>query len=839
MVVYGVLLKKLNPILRCRDVCTLIMSLLSAIKFIPKGERELGANTADTVRASSRRNRRSPSSSSDSSSSDSSSESSSDSDSSEDKRRAERRRRNSKKKYSRKDDEFDSSDSSEDEKHSRKRKREKERKEKESKRSKEKKDKKEKRSRKEKEKDREREKDKKRSHRKDSKKGKKSGASSDEEVDLHALVAEQMERERKEIEEVLQKDFSGYDDFRDGGGRSDAFERFGRKQYQEEAEVDILEKEMEVEEDEGEDRRKDGKQFGKENDIVWGEPASGRQRGRDRADSRDRESDRQIGRGYDRRDNRDRDIRQGSDSRDRYNHRERDDDHRPSLNSDRSESGTKEFDSNKFRSLLSGLKGAQSTSAATREDNESNSPPAAHNVRPDSITSAPVSTNHGIAALLRSRLKTAPASKALNATEVKAEIAKQRGDSALETPSNADGQEFDYETTKQLLLLSKTRQLQQQSNDAATAAAIAKANAAAQKLQGKKDDKGKVDKDASLDIKTLIGREKFGNDEDMDSIFRDNVLRLGERYKGTELGGYAGGDKAGIDEEAEIDMKMFQRKDSGVNGDPMEAMRKKIAQLAKEKEKMKSIVENCPLCVTSHRFPKHLVLSQSEHVMVKLKAEPYALTDGHLEILPIHHQSSFIRCEEEVQKEIERYKQCLQHMVERESGGKKTIICFENAVNFARRPHTCVEVVPVDKHHAIDIAMFVKQAFLNCDEEWAQQKKIIEIGPQKPLKHAVPTQFSYLAFEWFDSAPSSKESKDKKSSSQKDNNDTLICRGMVHPIENDSSISYTFCYDVVAGMLEEDEHRMRKGKPVPAGTDSKRLAKLMEEFDHYDWTKYM
>ena len=44
--------------------------------------------------------------------------------------------------------------------------------------------------------------------------------------------------------------------------------------------------------------------------------------------------------------------------------------------------------------------------------------------------------------------------------------------------------------------------------------------------------------------------------ENMDDIYRDNILRLGGRYKGTEnstKGAYGNGDRAGMDEENDID----------------------------------------------------------------------------------------------------------------------------------------------------------------------------------------------------------------------------------------------------------------------------------------------
>jgi hypothetical protein len=412
---------------------------------------------------------------------------------------------------------------------------------------------------------------------------------------------------------------------------------------------------------------------------------------------------------------------------------------------------TASFDSDRFRSLLVGLKG---------------STPATQGTNPTTTDKPPIAmpTNQNAAMLLRAKLKVKKAPESTSATKV------------------------DIDAEREVLLLKSQSKY-------------------ASKLCGKE---GKADE--ALSLKALIGREKC-SDDNMDAIFRSNLVRLGGRFKGTELGG-RGGDKAGMDEDAEVDMKMFSRTED--NMDPVLLMKKRLQSLGREREKTKSIVGQCAFCVSSHRFPVNLLLSQSNNVVVRMKAAPYALCAGHVEILPIAHVSSFLQCDDETQCDIERYKSCFRRVFEVLG---LSVIFIETAVAFHRHPHCCIEVIPLSKSQVMELPIFFKQAFTVCDEEWAQQHKLIEIGPNKPLVRAVPPQFSYLAVQWFD-----------------DKDDTI--RGMVHPVENDSTIDSSFCFDVLAGMLHEDHFRMRKGMSVDKRSEDDRLTKLRRDFETYDWTRY-
>ena len=211
------------------------------------------------------------------------------------------------------------------------------------------------------------------------------------------------------------------------------------------------------------------------------------------------------------------------------------------------------------------------------------------------------------------------------------------------------------------------------------------------------------------DINKLLQSEKFGQN-DMDENFRENVLRLGERYKGSELGkmgAFGNGDLTGQDEEEEIDMKMFENKFEIDNGSSNKKSKNQILKNIgndnrresnngdeKLDSKQREILNRCPYCCDSSKFKKHLTVSKGEHTILRFKAGSNVLGPMHCIITPRTHTASFLKCEDEVEVEVTRYKSCLQRMFERNG---QSVLFLESAVGFGKHPHACIDVVPIPK----------------------------------------------------------------------------------------------------------------------------------------------
>ncbi len=179
-------------------------------------------------------------------------------------------------------------------------------------------------------------------------------------------------------------------------------------------------------------------------------------------------------------------------------------------------------------------------------------------------------------------------------------------------------------------------------------------------------------------------------------------------------GAFGNGDRAGHDEEADIDMSLFTRtegggggKNKGVTAGSTDILKKQVAKVMHDKKKRDDVSANCPHCTGSHKFNHSLVVSKGEYVMLCMKSTGNSLIDNHLEIVPLSHISSINGADEETLKEVDRYKQCVTHMFEREFG--QGVVFAETAINFERLPHAVVEVVPVGRGLEVDAKMFFKE----------------------------------------------------------------------------------------------------------------------------------
>jgi hypothetical protein len=340
--------------------------------------------------------------------------------------------------------------------------------------------------------------------------------------------------------------------------------------------------------------------------------------------------------------------------------------------------------------------------------------------------------NQSMAALLRARLKGTKGSL--------------KGETSASSSSSSSHEEvvFGGEEWMKTQINNKMRKINNNDSkqQAETDRLAMKADAAKGSRNGKlKQSNSGSESYEKIDLKSLIAAERLGGD-DMDEIFRENVLRLGDRYTGTELAGsgaFGNGDAAGMDEEADIDMKLFQRQDSWLTDNAVS--QKQMSKAVSQHKKQQATVAKCEACVESSYFRNHLTLSRGQYSMLRLKVGAGNLGKLHCVITPINHVESLLKCDEEVAVEVQRYKSCLRRMFEREG---QAVLFLETALRFGKKPHAFIDVVPIPLGYEGETRMCFKEAFSTGDVEWAQHKKVIDLTVARPLDKAIPKQVILL-----------------------------------------------------------------------------------------------
>ena len=124
---------------------------------------------------------------------------------------------------------------------------------------------------------------------------------------------------------------------------------------------------------------------------------------------------------------------------------------------------------------------------------------------------------------------------------------------------------------------------------------------------------------------------------------------------------------------------------------------------------------------------------------------------------------------------------------------------------------------------------------MTADDDWGTHKKLISIGPNKPLQKAIPSRFAYICAEWTTATSNSDEER--------------RVQGIAHIVENIGKYNNAFCLDVAAGALDLDPFVMRKLKKS-ANSDYDDVAQnkareievveaFKREWQMFDWTQYI
>ena len=327
----------------------------------------------------------------------------------------------------------------------------------------------------------------------------------------------------------------------------------------------------------------------------------------------------------------------------------------------------------------------------------------------------------------------------------------------------------------------------------------------------------------SSSLKSLVQAERYGG-EDMDETYKNNILRLGERYEGNEMGSggvFGSNSRAGMDEEEEINMKMFQNNQSNE-----EKNEKQLQSIINEQNKLNDITKRCKLCSLNKysQESNNYTIATGQYTLLRLKYGNYRLHPLHCEIVPIQHIQSVRYCEEDVVIEIKRFKSCIARMFDEI---KHIPLFCEVAMNYSKYPHAIIDCIPVPQNTEKEVVMYFKEALASCDDEFtSQHKKLIELTIERPLHRAIPLKFEYLTIEWM-------------TNNLTDKSATSTVNGIVHIIENSLNINGYFLLDVICGILEEDPIKIKFKLKLNEMKEKQDIINFQKTWKNYNWTEYI
>uniref|UniRef100_A0AAX7VZ96 CWF19-like protein 2 n=1 Tax=Astatotilapia calliptera TaxID=8154 RepID=A0AAX7VZ96_ASTCA len=297
--------------------------------------------------------------------------------------------------------------------------------------------------------------------------------------------------------------------------------------------------------------------------------------------------------------------------------------------------------------------------------------------------------------------------------------------------------------------------------------------------------------DDNVGLKEMVRREKMSSAQDQNALYSRMAAKMM---------GKTDGDNYTLD-----DMFVSSAAQREGEGREEERMRNKAIG---ESRRLAASMEKCQHCFSSKELQKHLIVAIGSKVYLSLPAG-VSMTEGHCLICPLQHHCSATGMDEDIWAEMQLFRRTLVRMFEAQ---ELDCVFMETHMNPRRRQHMVLECIPLPKELGDMAPIYFKKAIMECDEEWAMNKKVVDLS-SKSIRQAVPRSLPYFAV------------------------DFGLQGGFAHVIENEQKFPHYFGKEVVGGMLDLEPRRWRKMIKENFDDQRKKVLQFSQWWKPHDCTK--
>ncbi|XP_040047620.2 CWF19-like protein 2 isoform X1 [Gasterosteus aculeatus] len=297
--------------------------------------------------------------------------------------------------------------------------------------------------------------------------------------------------------------------------------------------------------------------------------------------------------------------------------------------------------------------------------------------------------------------------------------------------------------------------------------------------------------DDSVGLKEMVRREKMSTPQDQTALYS----RMASKMMGK-----TDGDNYTLDD-------MFVSSAAQRKGEGREEERMRSRAVG-ESRRLAACMEKCQQCFSSPELQKHLIVAIGSKVYLSLPAG-MSMAEGHCRICPLQHHCSATGLDEDVWTEMQLFRRTLVQMFESQ---ELDCVFMETHMNLRRRQHMVLECIPLPRELGDMAPIYFKKAIMECDEEWAMNKKVVELS-SKDIRHSVPRGLPYFAV------------------------DFGLQGGFAHVIENEQKFPHYFGKEVVGGMMDLEPRRWRKLIRENFDDQRKKVLRFSQWWKPYDCTK--
>ncbi|XP_011481076.1 CWF19-like protein 2 [Oryzias latipes] len=297
--------------------------------------------------------------------------------------------------------------------------------------------------------------------------------------------------------------------------------------------------------------------------------------------------------------------------------------------------------------------------------------------------------------------------------------------------------------------------------------------------------------DDRLDLQEMVRREKMSSAMDQNALYS----RMASKMMGK-----TDGDNYTLDD-------MFVSSAAQREGEGREEERMKNKAVG-ESRRLAASMEKCQFCFSSQELQKHLIVAIGCKVYLSLPAG-VSMTEGHCLICPLQHHSCGTALDEDVWSEMQMFRKTLVRMFEDQD---LDCVFMETHMNPRRKLHMVLECIPLPRELGDMAPIYFKKAIMECDEEWAMNKKIVDLS-SRDIRQAVPRGLPYFAV------------------------DFGLQGGFAHVIENEQKFPHYFGKEIVGGMMDLEPRRWRKSIRENFDDQRKKVLQFAAWWKPFDCTK--
>jgi diadenosine tetraphosphate (Ap4A) HIT family hydrolase len=304
------------------------------------------------------------------------------------------------------------------------------------------------------------------------------------------------------------------------------------------------------------------------------------------------------------------------------------------------------------------------------------------------------------------------------------------------------------------------------------------------------------DEKARRDLRNLVEAERAADGADMDEYYARAVLS-NESFGKLDTDAQF--------ELAEDAMRGFDRRRAKAAArDAGDMDRRRAIAVVQRSD---AVVQACPLCVESPRHQSHLVVATGLRVYLALPQRG-SVCEGHCILAPVEHVLAQTQMDEDVHEELVYFQKHLAKMFAKR--GKRVI--FLEQTNLHGKRHCQVECVPLSEDEFAEAPMYFRKAILESDEEWAQNKRLVETNG-RGIRKSVPSGFSYFFVEF-----------------------GVGGDGYAHVIEDISQFPLDMGREVVCGVLGEPAQLVMHARRESRHAEVEAVRGFREMWRPFDWT---